>query len=342
MQHDGDMAFIRFVWEPDPPEEPVFALRLGGNWQGKMPSFKPQFRKKVDSELVLDWVTELGFKQNPFEATIMLPASEYIANFAREKEKINLFLVNRHRFGKIMGEEGSGKTILLMWLSEQLQGYSSKLRSIFIDARQLGQDSLLDILFEKATGLRRKAVDSADEKKNVIKDRLKGKRLVVLIDNLEYLSKGNLSMAEALLESTDIQIIATSIGKVGSIDEKDGLRLKIGTLDPDAMKEMVEKRIRGCGGTGLAPFSERQLDRIYKTDAKNPRQLLKICSRKAIELAVKRMKEPYAEADEPEIRPSRQGDSYHITEVRRNSDEDVVIRTNTEKSKKEYVINKVK
>ena len=214
--------------------------------------------------------------------------------------------------------------------------------SVFIDARQIGQDSLLDVLFEKATGFKRKAVDSGEEKKKAIKDRLKGKRLVVLIDNLEYLSKGNMSMAESLLESMDIQIIATSVGNAGSIDEKDSLRLKIGSLDPEAMKEMVEKRVRGCGGTGLTPFSERQLDRIYKAGAKNPRQLLKICNKKAIELAVKRMKEPYAEADEPETEQPRKGGSYSITEVRRNSDEDVVIRGTGEKARKDYVIKKVK
>jgi hypothetical protein len=68
---------------------------------------------------------------------------------------------------------------------------------------------------------------------------------------------------------------------------EDKLNIKLKGLTNEESLVLVEKRVKHFGKEGIYPFNERTLNEIIKRSEGNPRILLELCRKKAIELSVK-------------------------------------------------------
>ena len=97
--------------------------------QPEKPANQPQKRG-----LVLDWVHELDWSENPFTQFKASPSHEFMVNQEKARQQINLFFIQHSSFGTITGEEGEGKTFMLLWIKEELEHYKDRYSVYFFDS----------------------------------------------------------------------------------------------------------------------------------------------------------------------------------------------------------------
>ena len=138
------MGFIKFKFAKDKEEKPIKTVKLGKKKNKEIKEIKHKVVKPIKKEgkksFILDWESELGYSENPFKIKILSPVTNYIAGYEKEKNRINLFIINNEKFGIISGQYGAGKTILLKWLYEQLQKYKEKVIVLFLNGKVLSQE----------------------------------------------------------------------------------------------------------------------------------------------------------------------------------------------------------
>ena len=291
-------------------------------------------------ELIMEWYRVFNWHSNPFEDEILEPIEDFIVGHEQIRQKINYFLIENHRFGTISAEAGNGKTFLLTWLRKQLEKHRNKviadyfvggdkdfIENVVWQLMSLREKayvkSFVDSPLRKGMGFLRSKLRTsghslfdlfalirqreykADDMSKVldfIKERAKKTHLVILIDDIEFLSKRNLMFLRMLLfHHFKIQIIvagaASGIEKTGvkKFGEKDQLGIKLKPLDFDDFKELVSKRIAYYGGRGLYPFADDQLKKLYDKGNRNIKRALNLCADRAIKLALKQKKHEKAE-----------------------------------------------
>jgi len=282
-------------------------------------------------ELIMDWFRVFGWHSSPFEDEILQPVENFIVGHNREREKINYFLIESKRFGTLTAESGNGKTMLLTWLRKELQKYPNRvIADYFVGSNK---DFIEDIIWSllkmkekmyvktvmdsplkkgvsywrRKTGrlggvfdlmnIVRKSRYRADEMHYIlsfIKKRSQEKHLVVLIDDIGFMSHRNLLFLKMLLYNEfPLQIIAagTASGieksKVKSFKEKDNLHIKLKPLSEDEFRELISRRIQYYGGHDIYPFNESKLGKIYEKGNRNIKRALNLCADAAIKMALR-------------------------------------------------------
>jgi len=210
----------------------------------KKPSLKN--KKPDDKEFVLDWENALGYKENPYKNKIIAPVSKYIADFELEKEKLNLFIISNKKFGTIIGENGSGKTILLKWLEEQLQKFKSRIVIRYIDWPEVKINiRFVKELFKPSSGFgafSEKELNDidADNFEVKLKKELGNKKYVLLIDNMQKFTKERFLPLDKLLAMNTQIIVAGGKDLTSSLDSLkywlDGRSIKV----PDELNINLE------------------------------------------------------------------------------------------------------
>ncbi|MEA3515067.1 MAG: ATP-binding protein [Nanoarchaeota archaeon] len=302
------MGFIKFKFEEDDPEEPF----LGRNdEEDKFANLKiDRTFAKSESEIedfVMDWEKRLGFSQNPFKNEILSPIEKFITGCKKEREKLNLFVIEKKHFGTICGPKGYGKSTILCWLAEQLKKYSKKVIVISLKGENLLEGKgFLTILIDPFISIYERSINKAylsmttDEIVAMIKKKLGGKKFVLLIDDFNSVSKQNFDFLNSLISSLPIGIICAGtsekINKFRSKCEseekeisdnfRDRLNIKLKGLDFGDMKDLIMKRGEFFGGIGIEPFNDTYLHEIYKKCDKSPSRMLNLCNEHAIELSV--------------------------------------------------------
>lgn len=263
------MAWFKFVWVPN------------------------------EEDFVLEWVQELGWNADPFSDAIPEDPHAKIAGYNTERGKINLFVINQHRFGLLRGYAGTGKTMVLRWLYEELQ-HGSNIIAVYLDSDAL-QDTehLIKVLAEQVTGFfsrvlfkSHKSVTTRHDLMRYLKKQLGKDKLIVLIDDVHKASKESRELfAQLLEEKISLQMIAAGrkedLEKSGfSSLEKDQLGVSLDKLDFQGAHDMIFKRIESVGGEGIHPFSEEILKHIVNHCHGNAREILKECRKVAIKSTV--------------------------------------------------------
>lgn len=293
------MGFIKFKFEKDeeekPIEIPVDISRLS----------KIKFAKKGkggsprEKSFVLDWEKELDYTGNPFNDEILSPVSDFISGYEKERDKINLFIINGYKFGSITGENGSGKTMLLKWLYEQLGEYKDKVIVRYLKGNRLTANvSLIRTIVEPMLTLYDKRVDKIgteiDIEKNtsVLRKKLGDKKLILLIDDIHEISKENIIALNRMYAALQLQVIATyakesQLPFEAAGDLKDHLKINLKDISAEDSIKMIKKRIKHFGGRGIAPFEDKQIIKIHKEADSNPKKIINLCRHYAIEASLR-------------------------------------------------------
>jgi len=250
------------------------------------------------SDFVLEWDKALGFRGDPFAEKIFAPINDFLVNRKDEKEKLNWFFIKNYYFGGIVGEEGVGKTTLLVWLEDRLKKYN-RIHAVYINAAVFKEQinipqkmvlpllSLTERLFSKP----HKKLLSADFM-NFLKKKLGQKSVTLIIDNAHHLTEKNLELIKSLRkEGLKLQIVVASSPKeyeksrLGEIGQ-DELSITLRRLNYEETKEMIIRRIQAFGGKGTYPFQEEDLKSIYEKADKNPKEVLRLCRDEAIKMLI--------------------------------------------------------
>ena len=257
---------------------------------------KPQLK----GGFVLDWNSIFGWWGDPFQEKVLEPIEEFFIEEIKKKNKINLFILKTHRFGTITGDEGSGKSILLKWIREELDHHKKKLAICFIsDPRKSSGSYFIKDLIRPVTGTCQRVFKRPYEK--ITKDsivqymsmKIKDKTLFILIDDAEKLTKYQVEILNNLLESSlSIQILVagekdfiknTHLGT----NEKDMLKISLKTLSFEHTEKMILKRITYFGGEKIFPFTQKALKKLYDKARGNPKKLLNLCHERSMQLSLK-------------------------------------------------------
>ena len=283
-------------------------------------------------QLIMEWYRVFGWHSSPFEDEVLEPIENFIVGHDKERERINYFLIENKRFGTISGESGNGKTMLLTWLRKQLEKYPDRVIADFfvgsdndfienvvwsvltfgerayvrgiVDSPlragaqfirrklQRKRASLIEV-FECIRKKQHRAEDIQDLLR-FVKGRCGKRNLVILIDDVGFMSQHNLTFLKALLyEDFPVQIIAagTSNGiersQVKKFGEKDSLHIRLRALPDDEFKELISKRIAYYGGKGTHPLSESELHKLYEKGNRNIKRALNLCADATIKLALR-------------------------------------------------------
>jgi type II secretory pathway predicted ATPase ExeA len=245
--------------------------------------------------LVLDWQKKLGYAKDPFDS-MMLPASRFLVGMHELQERLNLFLIKEERFGTISGEHGTGKTLLLQWMNEELAPQKSHLQQL-LDGK-MKRDEIVNTLletrlsfFEKKLGGKLKLPD--DERERELLQRLaKEAKNVLLIDNAGSLGRHEVELlAEIGVKTPTYIIIADTEERLKKLQLPESLidRLKLRTpqLTGEQLADLLQRRIEAVGASGTFPFDDEELKGLIKRADRNPAKLLALGRERAIELSLK-------------------------------------------------------
>lgn len=108
---------------------------------------------KKQKQFTLTWFKELGWWDNPFLCKVMMPVERFIAGYEKERQKLNYFVIEGSPFGLIKGEDGTGKTTLLLWLWHVMKNYDQKKAVFYTEAMHKG---LAQFLVEDLIGAHEK------------------------------------------------------------------------------------------------------------------------------------------------------------------------------------------
>jgi hypothetical protein len=247
-------------------------------------------------ELVLNWTKELAWEDNPFKKQFLEPIEKTIGGYEKERQKLNLLLLNELPFGTITGQEGMGKTLLLKWFTSQLDKHPEKFIYAYLDKKQLADASFIQNIcspFKNKHSLAKLfKKEEKITKKNVSEYILKNsehKHFLIIIDDANLLSKEDIETLEQLKQVPKVQIILAgkSFDKMNLKSfEKDNLGIDIKKMDFPSGRDMLKRRIESVGGSDIWPFSDKIIKDIFGLGDYNPKKILTLCQERAKELAI--------------------------------------------------------
>lgn len=224
------------------------------------------------------WYGKLGWRKNPFTLDVL---PELFTGYRNEVKMILEKLSSRSGHILITGPLGAGKTTLLRWLTNYLrkdcqavyvprppQEFSQLIKvimeSLGVDVRRL-QDYDLYHLDE----LRRKA----------------GRHLVILLDEAHEFTIEIERPLRTLGDLDGVNLVMAGLpettekfrNEIQPLYERLVLKINLGQLAIEDIKELVRARIENVGGKGTHPFTVQALDEIYLLSHGNPRSAVKIC-----------------------------------------------------------------
>jgi len=296
------MGLIKFKFEEDEPEEPLFGT---GPPEEKLTEF-PEESKKDKDEFIIDWEKRLGFSKDPFMDDIQKPIERFITGYKEEREKLNLFIIEKKRFGTISAEFGYGKSTVLFWLAKQLRRHSRKIIVLPLNGKILLEGKgFLSAIIHPFLGIIEKTIKkphfsmTSEEICSRVKRKLGRKTLVLLVDCFTSISKQNLALLNDLFSSISIRVVFA--GNPRQIDKfksscasdqdiaknfNDQLNIKLHGISFKDMKDLIMKRVEFYGGIGIEPFNEPYLKKLYKKSEGSPSRMLNLCHDQAMELSV--------------------------------------------------------
>lgn len=238
-----------------------------------------------DKHFVLDWHEEFGWKKDPFHIALFEPINKYVAGFEDEIIKINSFIIKKETFGALTGEPGSGKTTLLKLIQVDLKKYLNKLIVLYADLDKVKTDkqiltTLTKHLMTTWERFFKKPEDvTGPDIYKFINERLKERRIVLLLDNVSCISENLKLLFKNLLQCPVQYIVADTKENIESSGIKtlfpqDSLDIELLGLEADDAYTMIEKRITSVGGNGVYPLDSDMIKAICASN-RNPSAILK-------------------------------------------------------------------
>lgn len=254
---------------------------------------------KRSSEFVLEWEKALGWSDNPFQDKIFEPVEQFVVGYDKERQKLNLFVIENYKYGILLGEEGNGKTTLLRWMHNQLAQYRSRFAVLYLNARNIPPGECVRRLVTPFLNPLELYLTRPWKKLHIgnvvefLKPRLAAKSMIILLDEAHVLTKADALVLKHLFDSSmHIQLIVADSPEemkrsVVTTFAPDQLNIVLHGLKLEEIKEMLTLRIEALGGQGIEPFDHEMLTHIARDHQNNPKLVLALCNDHAVKLSLK-------------------------------------------------------
>ena len=253
----------------------------------------------MKSQFVLEWEKALGWKNNPFQDKVFEPIEQFFAGYVKERQRMNLFIIENYKYGIVLGEDGTGKTALLRWMRGQLLKYPQKFSVLYLNSKNLSMGDFIRSLVTPFLNPIELYITRPWKNLHIgnvvefLKARAGSKSIVILLDEAHLLSKGDLLILKHLFDSSlKVQLIVAGTPEemrksIISTFAEDQLEITLHGLKYDEVKEMLSMRIEALGGNGIEPFDDANLSHIVAAHQNNPKRILGLCNDHAIKLSLK-------------------------------------------------------
>ena len=227
---------------------------------------------------------KFGWKENPF---ILKIDPKLFVGYDEQVKAALKHIENKHKIALISGKTGSGKTTFLKWIEmnyDTAKLYVTKPPENAEDFIPMFTDifgfSLLERLFKKKLTLNSLPI--------YINKKLKGNHLVFLVDETHETNKDVLEWLRVLTDQIDnVSLIIAGMpvleqkikSELETLDQRITTRIALTALSKSETKELIKKRIEASGGSGILPFTDSAIEKIYEKTGGFPREILKLCDR---------------------------------------------------------------
>ncbi len=236
---------------------------------------------------ISEYFAKFGWKRNPF-ALVVSP--EIFIGYEEQREAILSHIEEGQKICLVSGPTGSGKTTLLLWVRERFKDKDS-LKTYYLPKPPKKVREFVRIFtlifplsfFERLLG-KKPSLYSLPE---YINSKLRGSRLLLLVDEAHETTKDVLEWLRVLVDQTPITLVIAGLPnleykikqKLETFDQRITTRVFLEHLNENETVELVKKRIEWAGGKDLAPFTEDALKEIHFRTNGFPREILKLCDR---------------------------------------------------------------
>lgn len=251
------MVRIRF-YDPDEEDHPHAR---------KADAASPKASDLIGRGYGIDWVGQLGWRENPFIPFTARPAQMYFVGHDAARKSISDFLARGEHLATVTGELGIGKTMFLAWLTEELGKHPRDYHVVNLVSRESPEEITKKLaapyrgLFSTYTG------ETNEELAEYLTSKEKKRRIVLLIDDAENLGE-NEALINALLDAPNISVVIAG-ERIPKLAVKP-LHIPLTPITPLHAEELIEARIRGVGGRGLRPFTSRVVADLWKAAQGDP------------------------------------------------------------------------
>jgi len=225
------------------------------------------------------WFAKFNWNKNPFTLDV-LPGS-----YAGHHKEISMVLerLNAQSGGHILviGGLGSGKTIFLRWLENNLKG---PFKPIYVVRPPNNPNDLITLIISTLEGNTNKTRNYSLYEFQAFCSQYK-KSIVILLDEAHELNDEFEKFIRTIGDLKNIFLVIAGLPQ-----ERERLKKHLPALfdrimetiflvamTVDECKELIQKRITYAGGTGYGPFSLSALEKVHELSYGIPRGILKIC-----------------------------------------------------------------
>jgi len=227
---------------------------------------------------------KFGWRENPF---ILKIDPKLFVGYEEQVKAALKHIENKHKIALISGKTGSGKTTFLKWLEmnyDTSKLYVSKPPEKAEDFIPMFTDifgfSFWERLFKRKPSLYNLP--------SYINKKLKGNHLVFLVDEAHETNKDVLEWLRVLTDQIDgVSLIIAGMPvleqkiktELETLDQRITTRIALTALNKSETKQLIKRRIEAAGGSGISPFTDAAIERIYDRTGGFPREVLKLCDR---------------------------------------------------------------
>ncbi|MFH8080674.1 MAG: AAA family ATPase [Candidatus Aenigmatarchaeota archaeon] len=234
-----------------------------------------------------------GWSRNPFTLTV---SPDLMVGYSQQTEQLLNHVFNEHKAAMVIGPTGAGKTTILLWLKAQLKAYD-KFFCYYVPKPPTTKEDLIK-LFKHHLGY--SLIDKILYKEINIENLPKylnkkaKKKTIFLIDEAHECSQEVLEWLRTLNDLTpNLVMIFAGLNTFEKKLEADlptllmriNTRIYLESLSEMETESLIQKRIDRAGGTGIKPFTQDAVKKIYQITGGFPREIIKICDQLVREAA---------------------------------------------------------
>jgi len=218
-----------------------------------------------------------GWKNNPFT---LQPDPRVLVDMETETRDLILSINNRTH-SMIVGEMGTGKTTVLMWLKLALSGnyhciyFSQPPRDIISsmerELRKQGAFGILDRLF--------KVKLTIDKVEKV------GKPILLLIDEAHEMDETTANTLKILSDKQNVVLVMAGqkslqvkLEKFKALADRFVTKVTLNPMEPNLIETLIRARISAVGGKSLDPLNATVISEVCARAGGNPREALRLCN----------------------------------------------------------------
>jgi len=240
---------------------------------------------KIDIDKIDRWYKKQGWRENPFTFNII---PDLFVGYSEQLHAIMKVIKEKHKLSLVLGPTGSGKTMLLKWISQNLP---KEYDFIYIGKPPERPEEFVDIFNEKykrpwPLSIFFNRIKSIYQIYNFLNKKLKKRTLVLLCDEVHEADIEILEWLRVFCDINNMIMILSGLPileqqlneKLNTFAKRITTKIELISLTKEETIELIRKRIESVGGQDCKPFTERALEAIYEQTGGFPREVIRVAN----------------------------------------------------------------